>query len=49
MYKVVYTKGTNTAYFKWFDSFNDAATFSLEQKFIIEIKYYDTKTPDFQN
>lgn len=49
MYKVVYTKGTNTAYFEWFETFNEAATFSLEQKFIIEIKYYDTKTTNLQD
>jgi len=44
MYKVTYTKGGNSAFSQWFESFAEAAKFSLEQKFIIEIKYYDPET-----
>lgn len=50
MYRVSYSNDNNpTVFFREFPTFSDAASFGLEQQFIIEIKYYDIKTDNVQD
>lgn len=50
MYRVSYSNDNNPAvYIREFETFSDAASFGLQQQFIIEIKYYDIKTDNVQD
>jgi hypothetical protein len=50
MYRVSYTNDKNPAvYIREFETFSDAALFSLQQQFIIEIKHYEFKTNNSQD
>ena len=52
MYRVTYYfNNSNAVASKEFESFQEATEFSIKQpdKSIIEIKYYDDKTNNFQN
>lgn len=52
VYKVVYGKtpvNKGPVYFEQFNTFAEAALFAVQQEFIFEIKYYDTKTNNLQD
>jgi hypothetical protein len=50
MYRVSYTNDNNpTVYMREFETFSDAASFGLQQQFIIEIKHYDFKINHVQD
>lgn len=49
MYRVCYTEGSQTAFFREFETLVQACAFATEQKHVIEIKYYDTKTNNIQD
>lgn len=50
MYRVSYSNDNSPViFFREFPTFSEATSFALEQQFILEIKYYDTKTNNVQD
>jgi hypothetical protein len=50
MYRVSYSNDNiPVVFFREFPTFSEATSFALKQQFILEIKYYDTKTNNIQD